>query len=126
MRLLARGWSRDHGDKEILEADILESPKDIDESESYSKSNTYLGLKKSVRRLLGGDSRTLITGVRILKHAEVNLCGSYQFEVQISRTEIARLFYMTHIDRPLRSIVEAFTSFGESKGKESGRDSAAA
>jgi len=55
---------------------------------------------------------TMMPTVRILKGATVSLNGKYLMEVELTRSEIARLFYLTHSDvRELPDIIEMFASF---------------
>lgn len=93
MRITVRGWGRDLGKTEIMNADLAdaESPPD-----RYSRDHVY----KTVDH---PNSRSL-TKVRISTSAELRLGGTYLLNVELSRKEIAQLFFDTHSGAMVRMI----------------------
>jgi hypothetical protein len=93
MRVIASGWGRDHGVKEIIETPLADVPAK-DEIDSYYMGETYLQTVGTTK-----DSRLPFGGVRVSAGAKLNLCGRYLVRVELSRSEIARLFELTHGDQ---------------------------
>jgi len=101
MRITVRGWSRDLGETQIMSAALPEAEKGPASGEPYERETTYLNVEHP------GDRRR--TKVRISKRAELRLGGNYLLEVELSRSEIAQLFYDTHsgaMVRMVRSFIE--------------------
>jgi hypothetical protein len=109
MRIIARGWSRDHGPKEILKADLSDTEV-VGDAGTYHKGETYLEVKNTVRELLDGGSR-VIRSIRVSGDAALSLNGSYQIQLELSQSDIARLFYLTNSDRRFCDLVTTFASF---------------
>lgn len=108
MQVTVRGWSRDHGKKPVLEAelntdDVIEGP-----IESFSRGKTYFQVNRSVRQLTRG-RRKVDYRIKVSSHAELNLSGSYLVQLDLSRNEIARLFYLTNGDRSLPELLQFFS-----------------
>ena|SRR5260370_42148555 len=98
MRINVRGWGRNQGETTIMNASLeeAESPGD-----TYSRDKIYKTIEHPEYRRL--------TKVRISTSAEVRLGGTYLLHVELSRKEIAQLFYDTHsgaMVRMVRSFIE--------------------
>jgi hypothetical protein len=99
MRIVVRGWGRDQGEKEIMNAplgDAEEGP-----SDRYTRGKIYLNVQYPHIRHMAK--------VRVSTSAELRLGGNYLLHVELSRKEIAQLFYETHggdIVRMFRSFVD--------------------
>jgi hypothetical protein len=52
--------------------------------------------------------RTYFHTAGVSSHAELNLNGSYLVQLELSREEIARLFYLTHRDAELPQLIKFF------------------
>jgi hypothetical protein len=101
MRIMVSGWGRNVGKTEIMNAAIGESYPEPQPGDRYARGNTYL-------KVLYPENRRL-TKVRVSTSTEVRLGGTYLLEVELSRNEIAQLFYETHggdIVRMFRSFIE--------------------
>lgn len=98
MRITVRGWGRDQGETVIMNAALAEAE---NPGGSYSRGKLYKAVEYP-------DARRL-TKVRISTSTEVRLGGTYLLHVELSRKEIAQLFYETHsgaIVRMIRSFIE--------------------
>ena len=98
MRITVRGWGRDQGETTIMSAALAgaETPEG-----KYSRGKLYKKVEYPEHRRL--------TKVRISTSAEVRLGGNYLLHVELSRSEIAQLFYDTHsgdMVRMVRSFIE--------------------
>lgn len=82
MKLFARGRQRSMGWKQVLDDDI----------ENMSIQNS------------GGAT------INLIAHS-VNLGGSYIFQLQISKEEISKMFYDTHKNETIGSMVENFSLY---------------
>jgi len=120
MRITARGWSRDHGEKEIIDADIVNAP--VKDVLRYTPGETYLEVPRPTE-LYRGQVRTRPPRVVISRGVKLSLGGEYLVQVHLSRNEIARLFYETNRDRKLETLVELFSSF-ESREREEEEEAA--
>jgi hypothetical protein len=107
MKVSARGWSRDHGEKDVLSAEL--AYEDVREDvEAFEQGKTYFQIKRAVQELPRGRRRVRYTA-RVSSHAELNLNGSYLVQLELSRQEIARLFYLTHADAELPELIKFFS-----------------
>jgi hypothetical protein len=107
MRVTARGWSRDHGKKDVLIAEL--AYEDVSEDvKAYQAGKTYFQVKRDAQELAHGRRRVRYTA-RVSSHAELNLNGSYLVQLELSREEIARLFYLTHGDAELPQLIKFFS-----------------
>jgi hypothetical protein len=98
MHITVRGWGRDQGETTIMSAALAdaESP-----AGTYSRGKLYKTVEYPENKRL--------TKVRISTSAEVRLGGNYLLHVELSRSEIAQLFYDTHsgaMVRMVRSFIE--------------------
>jgi hypothetical protein len=98
MRITVRGWGRNLGETEIMSASLgdAEAP-----AGTYSRGKIYT-------KVVDPDDRRR-TKVRVSTSAEVRLGGTYLLQVELTRKEIAQLFYDTHsgaMVRMLRSFVD--------------------
>lgn len=94
MRITVRGWGRDEGEKEIMDAGLRDA--ETGPVERYSRDKIYLKIQNPEKR-----SRT---SVRVSTHAELRLGGNYLLQVELSRKEIAQLFFDTHSGAMVRMI----------------------
>jgi hypothetical protein len=98
MRIIVRGWGRDVGETEIMNAPLSDAE---EPGGRYSRNTLY-------KTVVFPNSR-FGTKVRISTSTEVRLGGTYLLHVELSRSEIAQLFYETHsgeIVRMFRSFVQ--------------------
>lgn len=93
MQITVRGWSRDVGETVILSGGLegAEEP-----AGNYSKGKLY-------KKVVGPENKRW-TKVRISSGVDVRLGGSYLMHLELSRQEIARLFFDTHNGAMVRMI----------------------
>lgn len=112
MRVIARGWGRDHGEKGIIEDDLTEAPVKT----GYfwpSMSQAYVQIERSV-----AGSTVSPPTVLIAKGTPLTLSGKYLVQLELSQREIARLFYLTHSDKELHELVGMFATFKQQQDRE--------
>jgi hypothetical protein len=63
--------------------------------------------------------------VQISVPASMSLNGKYWLRVELPPSEVSRLFYMTHRDKPLRDIVGILAELKEAEDKARRKGSAA-
>jgi hypothetical protein len=100
MHISVRGWGRDLGKTTLLDASLL-GAETLGEGEGYHKGKLY-------KKVLNPEHRRL-TQVRISAGTEVRLGGNYLLEVELTRKEIAELFFETHggsMTRMIRSFID--------------------
>jgi len=107
MKISVRGWSRDVGETTIMSGNLLEA----ESAERYSIGKLY-------KKVLYPENRRL-TQVRISTSTEVRLGGTYLLNVELSRKEIAELFFETHSGSMVR-MLRAFID--EEHREEAARD----
>jgi hypothetical protein len=93
MRIKVRGWGRDQGEKVLMDAALSEAGEPRDNS--YSRGELYLQIDYK-------DSR--LSKARVSTSADLRLGGSYLLQVELSRHEIAQLFFATHSGDMVRMI----------------------
>jgi hypothetical protein len=103
MRIAVRGWSRDLGETEIMSASLLDA--EVPEK-NFSRGKLY-------KKVLNPEDRRRAS-VRISTGTEVRLGGTYLMHVELSRREIAQLFFETHNG----SMVRMFKAFIEEEEAE--------
>jgi hypothetical protein len=103
MHITVRGWGRDQGEKEIMRAALADAETPAG---SYSRGKVY-------KAVLNAEDRRR-TKVRVSTSAELRLGGTYLLHVELSRREIAQLFFETHTG----SMVRMIRSFIEEEGRE--------
>jgi hypothetical protein len=103
MLITVRGWGRDSGKTTIMDGEI----RDAESADRYSWGETYLHVDNP-------KSRSRWAKVRIATGTEVRLGGRYLLEIQLSREEIAHLFFKTHSG----DIVRLFQSFMEDEERQ--------
>ena len=103
MRISVRGWGRDQGEKEIMNSPLEDA--EIDPSDRYTRGKTYLTIDYPKSRR---------STVRVSTSTELRLGGRYLLRVELSRKEIAQLFYETHGG----DIVRMFQSFIEDEERQ--------
>lgn len=103
MRISVRGWGRDVGETTLVDTPLhsAEEPGD-----RLSRDHLY----KSV---VDAENRKR-TKVRISTSAEMRLGGTYLLRLELSRKEIAQLFFETHTGAMVRMI----RSFIDDENKE--------
>jgi hypothetical protein len=110
MRVTARGWSRDMGERAFLSADLALEPVTEDHLSKLSRDKTFFKLNRQV--LEGERGRRLVVyTVQVLAHADLNLNGSYLVQLELDRSDIDRLFYLINGDRSLPKLLEMFSAF---------------
>jgi hypothetical protein len=100
MHISVRGWGRNVGDTEIMNADLREA-----ETLGEGGRCTF---RKTYKRVLYPDNRRM-TKIQITTSADLRLGGSYMLQVDLSRKEIAELFFETHsgsMVRMLRAFID--------------------
>ena len=95
MRISVRGWSRDLGETNLVSGD-LEKAETLGEGGRYSVGKLYKEVKNPQ------DWRG--TKVRISTSTEVRLGGTYLLQLELSRREIAELFFETHTGSMVRML----------------------
>jgi hypothetical protein len=93
MRITARGWSRDVGQTEIMNKPLsgAEVPRDSLSQDTLYKRVTDLDNKRH-------------TKVHLSTSADLRLGGKYLLRVELTRKEIAELFFDTHRGAMVRMI----------------------
>ncbi len=104
MRIAVRGWSRDQGEREIVNVSLGSAKTELSDN-AYSRTETYLFADPPNRRPVK---------VRIATHTELRLGGDYLLQVELYRHEIAQLFYATHS----AEIVRMFKCFVEEEERQ--------
>jgi hypothetical protein len=105
MRVTIRGWGRDHGETEIINVTLGDTAQDAD-------GYRYLGqgyLRFENEYLPKMAKATLSAGTEPLR-----LGGRYLLGVELSRDEIAKLFFATHKG----DLVETFKSLLEDEARQ--------
>ncbi len=103
MRISVRGWGRDQGEKEIMNSALEDA--ETDPSDRYARGKTYLTVDYPKSRR---------SNVRVSTSTEIRLGGRYLLHGELSRQEIAQLFYETHSS----DIVRMFQSFIEDEERQ--------
>jgi hypothetical protein len=109
MKVTARGWSRDHGAKELLTAHLAYETV-TEDLKSFSRGQTYFEVRRNVHESPRG-RRRVDYKARVSAHAELNLNGSYLVQLELDRDEVTRLFYLMNGDRALPQLLETFSGF---------------
>jgi hypothetical protein len=100
MRISVRGWGRDLGKTNLLSANLRDA-ETLSQGERYYKGKLY-------KKVLDPEDRRR-TRVRISSGTEMRLGGSYLLELELTRDEIADLFFETHggsVTRMMRAFIE--------------------
>jgi hypothetical protein len=106
MQATIRGWSRNHGEKVLIEADVAYM--DVREGGGDCEwKKTYFDIIKGERPRVRSKPRPFHT-IRVTASAELNLNGAYMVQVELNSDEIARLFYLTHGAEEGRRALKAF------------------
>lgn len=93
MRITVRGWGRDLGETDVMNGSLADA-------EAIPNRLTHGKLYKGVDN--PEDKRR--TKVRILTSAELRLGGTYMLRVELTRKDIAELFFDTHKGAMIRMI----------------------
>jgi len=125
MKIIARGWRRDHGEKEVAFAGISDATFVQGTIKSYAGLATYLQLLPPRIPTSGAsvpreerDAAELRVRVSVGSHTGLNLNGRYLIECAVTKSDAARLFHLTHATDSLDEIVAALAAlqlkrFGE-------------
>jgi hypothetical protein len=114
MRVVVRGWGRDHGEKEIMKTDDYHQLEDMPvapENIKLTWGETYLQVRKT----------RFSSKVHVWASADINLNGSYQTHLELDRSDIGRLFYLVYGDRNSDEIIRLLAAY---KDQEEERASA--
>jgi hypothetical protein len=87
MRILASGWGRHHGEKEIMNGPLGNTEAD---------SDGYLRRGRGYLKVVDTPSRIAAKVKVAAGTEEVRLGGRYRLTVEFSREEIAQLFWAVH------------------------------
>src|SRR4051812_7424991 len=103
MRITVRGWGRDVGETLVMSGSLgsAETPGD-----TFSRDKLY-------KKIFSADDRRR-TKVRVSTSTELRLGGTYLLHVELTRAEIAQLFYETHSG----SMVRMLQSFIDGENEE--------
>ena len=91
MRLTAAGWSRDCGTTEIFDIDLV-GVRTGTGGESFNRNDPVLITEISPHPSARGKVRSVVLNC----HANLRLGGDYKLQMHLRKSEIARLFYLTH------------------------------
>jgi hypothetical protein len=122
MQVMIRGWSRDHGRKELLGGDLADDAMGKPEGR-YLWGKTYIQVVHRLRPPSRGGKpvpqKVIVTG-----SAELNLNGSYMVQLELYKSDIAHLFHLTHGaeegQRALQAVEEAARSLRALYGDTAG------
>jgi len=98
MRITVRGWARDLGETEIVNAALADAETPPDR----------LSQGKLYKRLDQPENKRF-TKVRLFTSSDLRLGGTYLVQLELSRKEIAELFFDTHkgaMTRMIQSFIE--------------------
>jgi hypothetical protein len=98
MRITVRGWGRDLGETEVMNAAVADAETPPDR---LSQGKLYKNLDHPENKRF--------TKVRLYGSADLRLGGTYLLKVELSRKEIAALFFDTHkgaMTRMIQSFIE--------------------
>ncbi len=111
MRVTARGWGKDHGQKDIIGDNIEKAPVRSG-TFWHSDDKAQLQILSSARDLLFYPKAVISMGARL------TLSGHYVVQVELNRIEIARLFYLTHREFGLDGLIGMFARLKDEQEKE--------
>lgn len=94
MRITATGYGRDHGTWQIADSNI---PIEADVNATPER-------------------------IQISVSASMSLNGKYWLRIELPPSEVSRLFYMTHRDKPLRDIVGIFAELKAAEERAAERE----
>jgi hypothetical protein len=103
MHISVRGWGRDLGETTLVREPL----------HSAEEPGDRLSRDKLYKKVFDAEDRRR-TKVRISTSAEMRLGGTYLLRLELSRKEIAQLFFETHTG----SMVRMIKSFIEDENKE--------
>jgi hypothetical protein len=130
MRITVRGWGRDHGEKELIDAyvgdmSVMEEGGKCHWGSTYLQITNY-GVQSKARMSAG---TTLNLGGSYLLHVELSDMEIaqlfYQTRGPLSRQGIARQFYQAFRDQGLDYIVRLFASFQKEEAEQEAAAAAA-
>jgi hypothetical protein len=110
MQIVVRGWSKDHGETEIIERDLLAARQG--RFDSYSRGKTYVTIQSSPAPTHGGLFRgrdaAVYAGVDVRTDAKIILNGDYLVRISFDRFEIADMFFSLYRELPINEFVDLF------------------
>lgn len=106
MQIVARGWGKDHGEKEIAKRDLATAK--VGRFDIYSRSETYITPRlPDVRRsALWRHRNSDQASVEVRLDAKIVLNGDYLLRVDLNREEVAHLFFLLCADCSLEDLME--------------------
>jgi hypothetical protein len=119
MEIVVRGWRRDHGAKEIAYGDLRTAVYDED-VRSHDPEKTYIK-KLNPRRQdaesgVGPSERdSNQPRVRVSMSGEINLNGTYQVLLYLTKREIAELFQLSHDGDSLEDVAITLSKIREKR-----------
>jgi len=102
MRLTAAGWARDCGANEIFDVDLTEV-RTAQGKFRFNRNDPVLGIEMNPHPSARGQVRSVFLHC----HANMRLGGDYNMKLTLSKSEIARLFYLTH-EREIHGLTNVF------------------
>ena len=90
MELYATGFMRDHGTKLLFNLPIAEMPVSAS-TRHLTRADPLFQLKVE-----SGEGGPQITGALVSAVVGMRMSGDYMMQIEITKEEIARLFYLTH------------------------------
>ena len=114
MRIKARGWARDQGETEIVNVALERATDSPGPGTYYQSGQAYLDVRNAYTRQSKAEIAAGTTHLR--------MGGRYLLTIELSRKEIAKLFFATHDG----DIVRTFKSLLEDEEREEERREAAA
>jgi hypothetical protein len=119
MEIVARGWKRDHGAKEIAYGDLGNAILDEDVT-SYQLGETYIRKLRPRVRLNTTEAQpserdSQQPRVRISMSADLILNGRYQIQCYLTKSDIADLFQLTHGEDTLDELVATLAELREGR-----------
>jgi hypothetical protein len=120
MEIVARGWKRDHGAKQVAYGDLGNAVHDDDELVLYTPDKTYVRkLRPRVRITGSGEEPSHRDAdkprVCISMSTDLSLNGRYQIQCYLTKNEIADLFQLTHADDSLDDLIATLHELRESR-----------
>lgn len=107
MRITARGWGRNQGETEIMNVALEDAVDPPAPDDYYSSGQAYLQVEHPYSRKTTTANVSAGTG-------QLRLGGRYLLKIELSRNEIAKLFYATHDG----DIVRMFRQFLEDEERQ--------
>ena len=119
MEIVARGWRRDHGAKEVAYGDLANAILDEDVT-SYELGKTYIRKLRPRVRLNTTEPQpserdSQQPRVLVSMSADLILSGRYQIQCYLTKSDIADLFQLTHGEDTLDELVVTLAELREGR-----------